>query len=103
MVPKRLRVVLLFSLLWVFTLAGSALAVEGESIGEVSSFYGDVNILHQGEPDWAAATLGFGIFQYDTVKTEIKSKVRITFEDGSLLNLSENTQMEIKENLSWKH
>jgi len=99
MVPKRLRVVLLFSLLLVLTLVGSAVAVEGESIGEVSSFYGDVNILHQGEPDWAAAELGLEIFQYDTIKTAIKSKTRITFEDGSLLNLSENTQMEIKEHI----
>jgi hypothetical protein len=99
MVDKRLRALLLVPFLVVFFLAGSALAVEGESIGAVSSVYGDVKVLHQGDPDWAGATLGFGIFQYDTVKTEIKSKVRITFEDGSLLNLSENTQMEIKEHV----
>jgi len=99
MVHKRLRTVLLFPLLVVLTLVGSAVAVEGESIGEVSSFYGDVKVLHRGEVDWMAAKLGLEIYQYDTIKTEIKSKVRITFEDGSLLNLSENTQMEIKEHV----
>jgi hypothetical protein len=99
MVPQRLRVVLLLPLLSAFIFVGSAFAAAGESIGEITSFYGDVNVLHQGEPDWAAAKLGLEIFQYDTVKTEVKSKVRITFEDGSLLNLSENTTMEIKEHV----
>lgn len=86
---------LLLTCIWV----GSALAVEGKPVGAVSSFYGDVNVLHKGETEWMGAKLGLGIFQYDTVKTAIKSKVRITFEDGSLLNLSEDTQIEIKEHV----
>lgn len=99
MVHKRLRIVLLFSMLWVFILVGSAFAAEGGSIGKVSSFYGDVKVLHRGEPDWVVAKLGLEIFQYDTIRTEMKSKVRITFEDGSLLNLSEDTTLEIKEHV----
>lgn len=99
MTSKRLTVALMLPLLLAFTFAGSALGVEGKSIGAVSSYYGDVNFQHRGETQWNPAALGLGVFQYDTVKTEEKSKVRITFEDGSLFNLGESTQLEIREHI----
>lgn len=82
-----------------FALTGLAFGVEGPSIGAVSSLIGDVNTLHKDETAWNPAALGLGVYQYDTVKTGEKSKVRITFEDGSLLNLSETTELEIKEHV----
>jgi hypothetical protein len=99
MANKKLNLVAILSLILTFSLFGSALAVEGKPIGEVSSFYGDVKDRHKGEVEWIPAKLGLDIYQYDTVKTEKKSKVRITFEDGSLLNLSEDTELEIKEHI----
>ncbi len=91
-------VVILFLIL-TLGLVTNAWAVKGNPIGEVSSFYGDVKDRHKGEVKWIPAKLGLDIYQYDTVKTEKKSKVRIVFEDGSLLNLSEDTELEIKEHI----
>jgi len=80
-------------------LVGTAYAVEGKAIGMVSSFYGDVKDQHKGEAEWIPAKLGLEVYPQDKVKTEIKSKVRLTFEDGSLLNLSESTELVIKEHI----
>lgn len=100
MIRTPLRAVLILSLtMLVFALAGNAYAVEGKEIGVVSSFYGDVKDRHKGEAEWIPAKLGLGIYALDMVKTEIKSKVRLTFQDGSLLNLSESTELEIKEHV----
>lgn len=100
MIRTPLRTALILSLtMLVFALAGNAYAVEGKAIGVVSSFYGDVKDQHKGETEWIPAKLGLDVYPLDRVKTEIKSKVRLTFEDGSLLNLGESTELQIKEHI----
>nr|MBP7323295.1 FecR domain-containing protein [Deltaproteobacteria bacterium] len=97
--PMRQRAILFLLGLLILFSAASMSTADPLAIGAVSSITGDVQVIREGEVKGVALALGSKIYQYDTIETAKRSKVRITFEDGSLLNLSEETALQIKEHI----
>jgi hypothetical protein len=84
-----------------FLLSGSvpSWGVDGKSIGSITAIEGEVYLSHRGDPAAFQAMLGDPIYLYDHVWTERQSLVQILFEDESLLNLAENTYIQITEHV----
>jgi hypothetical protein len=96
--PKR---IFALALGLVFLLALSVLSLEAEDkpIGSITAIEGEVWLGHGGDKASYPAMLGDSIYLYDHIQTEIASRVQILFEDESLLNLAENTTIQITEHV----
>jgi hypothetical protein len=83
----------------VFLLVSSVLSwgAEGEPIGSITAIEGKVGLGHKGEKALCPAMLGDSVYLKDHIQTEKDSRVQILFQDESLLNLTENTTIQITE------
>lgn len=84
-----------------FLLALSVLSwgAEGEPIGSITAIEGEVWLEHEGEKALYPAILGDSVYLKDHIQTEKDSRVQILFQDESLLNLAENTMIQIMEHI----
>jgi len=82
-----------------FLLALSVLSwgAEGEPIGSITAMDGEVCLGREGEKTLYPAMLGDSVYLKDHIQTEKDSRVQILFQDESLLNLAENTTIQITE------
>jgi hypothetical protein len=96
---KRICAVALFGFLFLLSASGPSWGVNGESIGSISAIEGEVYLSHRGDKAAFQAMFGDPIYLYDHIQTERKSRVQILFEDESLLNLAENTYIQITEHI----
>jgi len=85
-------------------LAGSSLAgvrtkrfVSDEEIGTIAALEGTAEIGRKG--DWVPAAIGLAIQQGDIVRTGQPGKVRVVFQDDSVLALSDNSRVAIDEHV----
>jgi len=80
-----------------FLSAFSALSwgAEGEPIGSIVAIEGDVYLSHKRDTAAFQAILADPIYLYDHIQTEKGGRVQILFQDESLLNLAENTAIQI--------
>ena len=74
-------------------------AVNGEPIGSISAIEGEVYLSHKGDTAAFQAIFGDSIYLYDHIQTEKRSRVQILFQDESLLNLAEDTYIQITEHI----
>ena len=65
--------------------------------GTVIAKQGEVKVLHQGETEWKDILLRSKVYEKDIIETKANSKVKILFLDESLMNIGENSKMEITE------
>jgi hypothetical protein len=71
--------------------------VNSEPIGSITRIEGEVFLAHEGDTAMFEAMLGDPIYLKDHIQTEKDSRVQVLFDDESLLNLAENTTMQITE------
>jgi len=85
-------------LVLVILLSGSLFSVsQAEATLTAQSIGGTVEVLLAGEQDWKPLTATMKLKTGDQVKTRQNSSVDLWFEDGSVLNLAEETQMTISQ------
>jgi hypothetical protein len=104
---KKICVVALFGLLFLISASVPLWGAEGQRIGSVTAVEGEVWLGHEGEKALYPAMLGDSVYLKDHIQTEKDSRVQILFEDESLLNLAENTTIQITEHIyspqkSWR-
>ena len=102
---ERISVMALASLLLSLLTATTSLGAEAydQPIGSITSLEGEVYLYHKGEKgevlQEVRAVLGDAIYLYDHILTEKLSRVQILFDDESLLNLAEETYIQITEHV----
>ncbi|OGL49425.1 MAG: hypothetical protein A3H37_07040 [Candidatus Schekmanbacteria bacterium RIFCSPLOWO2_02_FULL_38_14] len=84
-------------MLVLFLVAVSPLSYAAKVAGTVISKQGKVFVLHEGENEWKEILLRGKVYEKDTIETKDKSKAKILFLDESLMNIGENSKMEITE------
>jgi hypothetical protein len=94
---KKIFALALTGLMFLSVLLVQSSVVEGEPIGSITAIEGEGYILRKGNIATLQAILGSPIYLYDHILTEKDSRVQILFQDESLLNLAENTTIEITE------
>jgi len=96
---KRISGAVVVILLFLLSAPVPSWPVNGEPVGSITAIEGEVWLAHRGDKASYPAMLGDSIYLYDHVQTEIASRVQILFEDESLLNLAENTYIQITEHV----
>ncbi len=94
---KRICAVASVGLLFPLSASVPSWGVNGQSIGSITAIEGEVYLSHRGDTAAFQAMLGDLIYLYDHVQTEKGARVQILFQDESLLNLAENTYIQITE------
>jgi hypothetical protein len=64
-------------------------------IARLSYLEGQVSFQHAADEDWAAASINFPLQPGDRVYTGANGRAEIEFDDGSVLHLAENTDIEL--------
>ena len=95
--PKKICALALTGLLFLSALSVLSWGAGGEPIGSITAIEGEVYLSHKGDTATLQAMVGDPIYLYNYIQTEIASRVQILFPDESLLNLAENTTMQITE------
>ncbi|MFX0196394.1 MAG: FecR domain-containing protein [Candidatus Hodarchaeota archaeon] len=96
---KKIGVPTLTGLMFLLALSVLSWGAEVKPIGSITAIEGKVWLAHGGDKASYPAILGDLIYLYDHIQTEIASRVQILFEDERLLNLAENTTIQIKEHI----
>ena len=89
----------LVGLFLLFSTSAPSWAVNDQPIGSITRIEGEVFLSHKGDTAAFPAMFGDSIYLYDHIQTEKESRVQVLFEDESLLNLAENTYIQIKEHI----
>jgi hypothetical protein len=86
------------ALVLIIALLGSFVSVlQAEAVLTAQSISGTVEVLLAGEQTWKPLTAAMKLKTGDQVRTAQSSSVDLWFEDGSVLNLAEETQMSINQ------
>jgi hypothetical protein len=93
---KRISAVVLVGLLFFVSTWVGSWGAEGQPIGTITAIEGEIWLAHKWDKALCQAMLGDFIYLYDHISTE-QGRVQILFEDESLLNLSENSYINIAE------
>jgi len=96
---KGMSVMVLVGLFLLFLASATSGAVNDQSIGSITAIEGEVYLSHKGDTAAFPAMLGDPIYLYDHIQTEEESRVQLLFKDESLLNLAENTYIQITEHI----
>jgi len=70
-----------------------------EMIGNITAVQREVNVIRPGKLDVELVTLGGSVLFKDFYETKQEAKLKLLFDDDSILTLGENTQLEITENI----
>lgn len=93
---NRFGVAVALALLAVLCSFSPALA---EAVGKFTSVEGRADVLRPGEKRASPVSAGSQVSEGDIVRTKSASFAEITFNDGTVLKLTESTRLEIKEYL----
>ena len=96
---KGISIMTLVGLFLLFSASVPSWAVNGQPIGSISAIEGEVYLSHKGDTAAFSAIFGDSIYLYDHIQTEKRSRVQILFQDESLLNLAEDTYIQITEHI----
>ena len=94
LVPKVSWLILLMSFSLLFS--GLGMAAESE-VGKIDKVLGTVYLQHSWETEPSPAKINDNIFPKDRIKTNAQSKASLNFINGAVLDIGENTDLEIKE------
>ena len=73
--------------------------IKGKPIGSITAIEGEVSLSHEGDTVALPAILGDRIYLYDHIQTMKQSRVQILLKDETLLNLTEDAYIQIKEHI----
>ena len=96
---KGIPFMILVGLFLLFSASGPSWAVNDQPIGSISAIEGEVYLSHKGDTAAFQAIFGDSIYLYDHIQTEERSRVQILFQDESLLNMAEDTYIQITEHI----
>ena len=96
---KKLLALALTGLMFLLALSVLSWGASGQPIGSITAIEGEVWLAHRGGKASYSAMLGDSIYLKDHIQTEKDSRVQILFQDESLLNLAENTIIQIMEHI----
>jgi hypothetical protein len=88
--------------LGILTLLTWGTGARGESskpIGSVTAVQREANVTHEGRLDVALVKLGESVLFKDFYETKTQAKLKLLFDDDSILSLGENTKLQIAENI----
>ncbi len=94
---QRVRNILIYLVIATLWIASSSYAALADPVGKFTIINGRVDVLKYGKGRAVPAKLGDGVFLGDVVRTKSKSKARIVFIDDTVLNLAENSRVEVKD------
>jgi hypothetical protein len=94
---KKIFALVLTGLMFLLALSVLSWGAEGEPIGSITAIEGEVWLAHRSDKAMYPAMLGDSAYSKDHIQTEKHSRVQILFEDESLLNLAEDTAIQIAE------
>jgi len=94
---KKICALALAGLMFLLALSVLSRGAEGKPIGSITAIEGEVYLGHEGKPALLEAMLSDPIYLGEHIRTEKQSRVQILFKDESLLNLAENTAIQIRE------
>ena len=97
--PKKIFALALTGLMFLLTLSVLSWGAEAQPIGSITAIEGEVWLRHEGEKRLYPAMLGDSIYLKDHIQTEKDGRVQILLKDESLLNLAENTTIQITEHI----
>gem|GEM_PF-3760935 len=92
---KKFLIILWVGLFFPYLWIGAEEEKKGEVI--ISYIEGDVDVFLFGKKDWEGAKLNQKLREGDRIRTRLQSKAEIKLKDGSTINISENSIMDIKE------
>jgi hypothetical protein len=96
---KKICALALTGLMFLLALSVLSWGAEGEPIGSIIAIECEVWLFHKGGTAAFPAMLGVPIYLYDHIQTEKHSRAQILLKDESLLNLTENTTIQITEHI----
>ena len=96
---KKTFALALAGLMFLLALSVLSRGASGQPVGSITAIEGEGYILRKGNIAALQAVLGSPIYLYDHILTEEDSRVQILFQDESLLNLAENTYIQITEHI----
>ncbi|MCI4625771.1 MAG: FecR family protein [Candidatus Magnetoovum sp. WYHC-5] len=64
-------------------------------VGRVTYVNGSVNILRGGKFPAVAAKIGMPVYEQDVIRTKSNSKAEVTYRDGTVTRLAQNTRLDI--------
>jgi hypothetical protein len=68
-----------------------------EEVGAVAALEGQGDALHTGEATWVALAPGNPVFRGDRLRTQAASKLKVLFQDDSVLTLAPGTELTVDE------
>jgi len=86
-------------LLWasMMCIGGLELYAADSKVGTFSVIRGSVDALHEETTTPIAATKGMDAYMNDVIRTKRRSRARLSFTDGSILNMGANHMVNVKE------
>lgn len=70
-----------------------------QSIGNITSVQRQVEVTHPGKEDVLTVRLGDSVLFKDFYETKTQARLKLLFDDDSILSLGENTRLQITENI----
>ena len=92
---QALRIVFLGGFL--FTFFSFPSFVHAQVVGQVAGVEGTVEVLHAGASTWDPLAIQDDILLQDRVRTQPQSKLKILFQDDSILTLGAETELTVDE------
>jgi FecR protein len=99
MKKRHLLIMISFGCLVLLARAADTGAQQAESIGNVAAVQRQVEVMHPGESGVSLVNLGSSVLFKDTYETKSQARLKLLFEDDSILSLGENTRLQIAENI----
>lgn len=97
-IVKSLKMQVLFSILimMICLFAGNALAEDNiVNIGKITLTNGNVEILHINQTEWTKVAINEKVNVGDRIKVADMSKLEICYEDGNILRVGANSELEM--------
>ena len=82
-----------------FSFALDARAETSQTVGSITAIQKEVNVIHPGKLDVEMVSLGGSVLFKDFYETKREAKLKLLFDDDSILTLGENTRLQITENI----
>ena len=95
----RRCIVITLGVLIVLTWGTSSHGQSTKPIGHVTAVQREVVVTHPGQLDVVVVNLAGSVLFKDTYETKAKARLKLLFEDDSLLSLGEKTALQITENI----
>jgi hypothetical protein len=98
LMQRQLKQIYISTLIFLFVLSFNSLFAESAErvkSGVVMAIEGKVEALHEDEKEWAPLIKGTDVYLRDTVRTSKGSRLIIRFLDETMLNVAENSNINI--------